>query len=249
MKSPQGDAPLLFPRVPWRGGQVTIGIVLALVALLPVSAVALGLGTLAGEHKLAVAVLVSSQLLGLAILVVVWRLGLVRYRAPLSTLGLSPPGLPRVQTAALTLVALLASLGFNILYAMLVAPLGSDLLSPPDIPRAIAFPGPAVVFTFESLALWTPLAEEVFFRGFVFAGLIPRLGVPRALLASALVFSIFHLSQGSPGVLVPIFFTGLLLAWLYYRTGSLWASIVAHGSQNAVALAGTIYQVWTMGQP
>ncbi|MEK7814621.1 MAG: CPBP family intramembrane glutamic endopeptidase, partial [Chloroflexota bacterium] len=63
-----------------------------------------------------------------------------------------------------------------------------------------------------------------------------------------LVFSIFHLSQGSPGVLVPIFITGLLLAWLYYRTGSLWASIVAHGSQNAVALASTLYQVWTTGQ-
>lgn len=234
--------------VPWRGGQVTIGIVLVLVALLPVSAVALGLGTLAGGHKLAVAVLVSSQLLGLVILAVVWRVGLVRYRAALSSLGLTPPGLPRVVPAALTLGALLASLGFNILYAMLADRLDFDLLSPPDIPRAIAFPGPAVVFTFQALALWTPLAEEVFFRGFVFAGLIPRLGVPRALVASALVFSIFHLSQGSPGVLVPIFITGLLLAWLYYRTGSLWASIVAHGSQNAVALAGTLYQVWTTGQ-
>jgi membrane protease YdiL (CAAX protease family) len=234
--------------VPWRGGQVTIGILLVILSLLPVSAVALGLGTLAGERRLAVAVLVSSLLLGLVILAVVWRLGLARYRAPLSALGLTPPGLPWVQAAALTLGALLVSLGFNILYATLVKPLGSDLLSPPDIPRGIALPGPAVVFTFQALALWTPLAEEVFFRGFVFAGLIHRLGVPGALVASALVFSIFHLSQGSPGVLVPIFITGLLLAWLYYRTGSLWASIVAHGSQNATALAGILYEGWTRGQ-
>ena len=241
----------MFPRVPWRGGQVTIGIVLVLVALLPVSLVALRLGTLVGGHKLAVATLVSSHLLGLVILAVVWRLGLVfpgKDRAPLSSLGLTPPGLPRVLPATLTLGALLASLGFNILYAMLADYLDSDLLSPPDIPRAIAFPGPAVVLTFQALALWTPLAEEVFFRGFVFAGLIPYLRAPRAMVASALIFSIFHLSQGSPGVLIPIFFTGLLLAWLYHRTGSLWASIVAHGSQNAVALAGTLYQVWTMGK-
>ena len=63
----------------------------------------------------------------------------------------------------------------------------------------------------------------------------------RAVVASAAIFSIFHISQGSPGVLVPIFVTGLLLAWLYYRTGSLWASVMAHAGQNAVALAVTLY--------
>jgi membrane protease YdiL (CAAX protease family) len=54
-----------------------------------------------------------------------------------------------------------------------------------------------------------------------------------AIAASALVFSAFHLSLG---VLVPIFITGLLLAWLYWRTGSLWAAIGAHAGQNALAL-------------
>jgi membrane protease YdiL (CAAX protease family) len=37
-------------------------------------------------------------------------------------------------------------------------------------------------------------------------------------------------------VMVPIFITGFLLAWLYWRTGSLWAAIGAHAGQNALAL-------------
>ena len=44
-----------------------------------------------------------------------------------------------------------------------------------------------------------------------------------------------------PGVLVPIFITGFLLAWLYHRTGSLWPNIVAHAGQNALALVVTIF--------
>ena len=85
--------------------------------------------------------------------------------------------------------------------------------------------------------MWTPVTEEIFFRGFVFAGLTPRLGVPRAIIVSGLVFSAFHLSIG---VLLPIFVTGILLAWLYHRTGSLWPGIAAHAGQNALAVSAVI---------
>ena len=37
-------------------------------------------------------------------------------------------------------------------------------------------------------------------------------------------------------VMIPIFITGSLLAWLYWRTGSLWAPIGAHAAQNALAV-------------
>jgi membrane protease YdiL (CAAX protease family) len=94
--------------------------------------------------------------------------------------------------------------------------------------------------TFLALTVWTPLSEEVFFRGFIFAGLSSRWGVTGATLVSAAIFSAFHIS---PGVLIPIFITGLLLAWLYHQTGSLWASIAAHAGQNAAALVVTIYGV------
>ena len=145
-----------------------------------------------------------------------------------------------VLTVLLSGLALGASLLFTMGYSTLVDYLGWEVLAPPDILEEfgdIAFPGVAALATYEALAMWTPLTEEIFFRGFVFAGLAPRLGIPRAIIVSALVFSAFHLALG---VLVPIFITGVLLAWLYHRTGSLWPGIAAHAGQNALAVSSVI---------
>ena len=80
-----------------------------------------------------------------------------------------------------------------------------------------------------------PVAEEVFFRGFLYAGLRDRLGVGWGIALSALVFGVVHLT---PGVLVPIALMGAILAGLYQITGSLWPSIILHMSINALAMIG-----------
>jgi membrane protease YdiL (CAAX protease family) len=104
------------------------------------------------------------------------------------------------------------------------------------------FPGAAAVITFLALAVWTPITEELFFRGFVMGGLTARWGGGVSAVVSALIFSLFHLSPRSVGVVLPVFATGLLLAWLYRRTGSLWPCAAAHAGQNAIVLAETIYR-------
>ena len=226
--------------VPWRGGQVGLGILLVVIFLIPVTAVAVGIDHWMERYDEATIAWVSIHFMGLAIVVVVWRLGIRRYRAPFSVLGLVPLGFPSAQTVLMTFGILGASLAFTVVYAALVESIGSDFLLPPDIPSDIAFPGVAAVFTFQALALVTPFTEELFFRGFVFAGLIPRMGVGWAIVASAVIFSLFHLAVG---VLIPVFVTGLLLGWLYYRTGSLWPCILAHAGQNALAVAVEVYGV------
>ncbi len=224
--------------VPWRGGQVAIAIPLFVVLVFPAALAAFGIGALSGRYEEAVTTWFTAHLSGLVIIGVVWYFALHRYRAPLSMLGLVPWGVPRFKTMLMTVGALGFSLVATAVYATLINAAGSEVLSPPDIPPDIAFPGPAVVFTFQALALTTPLTEELFFRGFIFAGLIPRLGVWWAMVASAAIFSAFHLSLG---VLLPIFIIGLALAWLYWRTGSLWASIAAHAGQNALVVAIQTY--------
>ena len=223
--------------VPWRGGQVAVGILLILVLVFQVTGIAILMGKLAGRFEQAIGAWESSHLMGLVILIVVWYLGLRPHRLSLSSLGLVAPATSRLKTGFLTTGALVASLMFTFLYGLLVDFLGWRSLAPPDIPEAIVFPGLAALATYEALAVWTPFTEEIFFRGFVFAGLTPRLGIPRAMVASALVFSAFHLSIG---VLAPIFITGLLLAWLYHRTGSLWPGIAAHAGQNVLAVSAVI---------
>ena len=242
--------------VPWRGGQVAWGlfflvigtsILLAFILLLIVGIFLLLTGDINQALVLigdlinpAQAAWASSVLVGLVILSIVWYLGLRPTGASVALLGLRTTSIPAGRAVLWTGGVLVSSFGATLLYGAIIEWIGVDWLRTPDSYTEIVLEGPAVVLTFMALALWTPLTEELFFRGFVFAGLVHRRGVARALVFSAMIFSAFHLLAG-PGVLIPIFITGFLLAWLYHRTGSLWPSIAAHAGQNGAALLATIY--------
>ena len=87
-----------------------------------------------------------------------------------------------------------------------------------------------------AVVLAAPFAEEVFFRGFVFPGLIRPLGVAGAILASGLLFAMFHVTgPDSAGLIIPFTPIGMLFAWLYYHTGTIWTSIAAHLVFNLVS--------------
>ena len=219
--------------VTWGGGQIIAGIILVLLSLFTSALLASIIASLYPEQEDALATWISVHLMALAIVSIIWFLGLRHSRYPLAVLRLSRIRLPQKRTVLLMVGVLATSLVATSLYAGIVDWLELEILSPPDVDSDIIFDGPAVLLTFQALALITPFSEEIFFRGFVYGGLLPRLGPWRAIVASALVFSAFHLSFG---VVIPIFITGFLLAWLYWRTGSLWAAIGAHAGQNALAL-------------
>jgi membrane protease YdiL (CAAX protease family) len=85
--------------------------------------------------------------------------------------------------------------------------------------------------------LAAPLAEETFFRGFLFPGLRNRWGTFRAALASGFFFALAHFNVGS---IVPFTVIGMLLAWAYVVSGSLWMAIVAHFAFNAISFLITV---------
>jgi membrane protease YdiL (CAAX protease family) len=73
--------------------------------------------------------------------------------------------------------------------------------------------------------------EEVFFRGIILVILLRVQGPRSAVLLSASIFAVVHLSAISPEVVVDVvsvFFIGLLLAYLVLKTGSLLPAIVFH---------------------
>ena len=219
--------------VTWGGGQIVAGIILVLRSLFTAALVASIIASLYPEQEDAVATWISVHLMALAIVSTIWFLGLRHSGNPLAVLGLSGIRLPRITTVLLMAGVLATSLIATSLYAGIVDWLDVEILIPPEGASDIFFDGPATLLTFQALAFITPMSEEVFFRGFIFGGLLPRLGPWRAIVASALIFSAFHLSLG---VVIPIFITGFLLAWVYWRTSSLWAAIGAHAGQNALAL-------------
>jgi CAAX protease family protein len=97
-------------------------------------------------------------------------------------------------------------------------------------------PGVAVaVIAVLLVVVLAPLTEELFFRGFVFAGLRSRWSLWPAALVSGLLFGLVHAPTG-PTAAIPLAGLGVGMAWLYDRTGSLWPCVGAHFVNNALAI-------------
>ena len=88
-----------------------------------------------------------------------------------------------------------------------------------------------------------PLTEELFFRGFMFGGLRRNMHWIGAAVISSVVWGVFHFTGPSSwGVVIQLAIFGVVLGWLYEKTGSIWPGIVIHAFNNALAfalLAGT----------
>jgi membrane protease YdiL (CAAX protease family) len=87
-----------------------------------------------------------------------------------------------------------------------------------------------------------PIVEEIFFRGFIFAGLRSRYEWRWAAVISSLLFALVHLQ---PAALIPIFGLGYIFAYLYYRSNSIWPAILMHVTTNGMAL-GAAYLTSTL---
>jgi membrane protease YdiL (CAAX protease family) len=217
------------PFVPWKARDVALGLVLALGAGV-VLVVVIILAAVFGELGKGAVTLLATGLLGVAMALVVWLLGPVKHRAPIASLGLTRPTSP--QTFLWAGAVLGGSLAFNLVYVTLVTLYDLDSLLPQKLDLGLS--GPWWIAGVAMIVFWGPFTEELFFRGFVFAGLVGRWGAVAAGVVSALLFGVAH---GAVGVMLPAFFTGLLLAALYYRTRSLWACFLAHAAQNALAFS------------
>lgn len=156
----------------------------------------------------------------------VWLVGMRRHGASRADLGFRPLDIRG-------LAGLLAALAFTVAAANVVAGLVADLPRTQDLLR-FGDTGADVALLAFLVVLAAPLAEETFFRGFLLQGLARRFSFwPAAVLTSA-AFALAHVWWQ---LYLPIFVLGLAFAWLFWRTGSLWAPIAAHATINATSLA------------
>lgn len=174
--------------------------------------------------------------LGLELLLIppVWFWGPRKYGGGWAALGLRRFRLG--WGLLLTLVCLVLTLLVNLAWEPIRQRLGwqsqGDVLSLfgpglGGLALAIALGGVAV-----------PIAEELFFRGFIYTGLRHRWGLRVAVTVSAVIFSLVHMV---PGVLLPIFAMGVLFALLFEATDSLWPCILLHGLINSLAFVAAYF--------
>ena len=132
-------------------------------------------------------------------------------------------------------------------FSMMVGALAESLGVHP-VPTNQALMEQAIVLSPTFLVVFAvvlaPAYEELLFRRVLFGRLLaagrPWLGMLLSSLAFALLHEVPGLSGNGPAAIVQLWLVygvmGAAFAWLYWRTGTLWASIAAHGLNNAVAL-------------
>ncbi len=89
------------------------------------------------------------------------------------------------------------------------------------------------VISLITIVLVAPFCEEMLFRGIILRGFLAHYSASTAILLSSLLFSLVHMNWYQ----IPFTFVfGLFVGWLYFRSRSLWPSILAHMTNNAAAL-------------
>jgi membrane protease YdiL (CAAX protease family) len=118
----------------------------------------------------------------------------------------------------------------NFLYEYAITAFHLKLL--PNDQRILAQGKFAPITTYATLlgsVVFAPFCEEVFFRGLTFMGLLRGMSLNVSIVLSALIFAVAH---GDPGSFLVLFVIGLALAFLRWRTRSIWPCICLHLLNN-----------------
>jgi membrane protease YdiL (CAAX protease family) len=148
----------------------------------------------------------------------------------------------RVRTAVKAVLA--AGVGYYIvtaIWASIFKLHGTDKLpSELGVNRSTVALVAAAVF----VCVIAPIAEEFFFRGFVFGALRKwhvaiagrNIGTWLAAIATGILFGLAHTGSASPQYLVPLGFLGFALCVVRWKTRSLYPCMALHSINNSLAL-------------
>jgi len=164
----------------------------------------------------------------LVVITVAWFLAADLGRPDARTFGLRPF---RASALGWTFLALVAYLVLTSIYTVLVDPPSEQLpsgLEDADTDLALAL---ATGLLLIGIA---PVAEEVFFRGFLYQAFRNSFGVLPGAVLSGLIFGAIHLEFFK---LVQLAVLGVILALLFEKTRSLWPPIILHAVNNSLAFA------------
>ncbi len=92
---------------------------------------------------------------------------------------------------------------------------------------------PLLIYSSLFAAIAGPIMEEIFFRGFMYNAIKKHIGVFWGVIITSSVFSFLHAHVVG---FMPIMILGILLAYLYEKTGSLVPSITVHITHNLASL-------------
>lgn len=243
MEPPQrARSPL--PPAPWTGRDLGAALGLLLlgyaVVVVIVTVIALNVGDPAEDSSAALAVAVAtlgfSIWLGTAVLIIA-----TTRNVTLSELGFRP-----LRGAAMLwpIGAWVGGLVIVVVYGLIVLAaqelFGQDLSRLTEgnpLPDTEAMTDTVWFVLGLSVVVAAPIGEELFFRGLIFRAIAARWGLIVGMLISGLLFSLVHFEIS---VVLPFWGIGMLFAYSYYKSGSLWTPVIAHAIFNGVSFIATL---------
>lgn len=94
-----------------------------------------------------------------------------------------------------------------------------------------------------AVAVFAPLFEESFFRGFLFVGLQQtRIGVAGTIALTSLIWALLHIQYDIYGM-ATILVLGVVFGIIRLKTGSLWSTLFLHSMWNILAMVSTVLYV------
>jgi membrane protease YdiL (CAAX protease family) len=166
--------------------------------------------------------------------VVVW----VRFvkHAPLAALGIPRRLTPvdaAVGLAAGVSMVFAAGLVLQVVHAIVDSVAGHSVGNPAQVPKTVT--GGLLAMSGVVVIVLAPMAEETFFRGFLYKALRRRFSVWPAAVVSGAIFGAVHFSEIRSLLIIPsLVVVGIVLAMVYERRQSLLASIATHATFNLV---------------
>jgi membrane protease YdiL (CAAX protease family) len=147
-------------------------------------------------------------------------------------------GAPLGFTSAIAVGGVLAFFLFELVYAAIVQPEAEQTVVEDlgaDTSTLLLWAGAVVVI------LVAPVCEELFFRGILYRILRARMPMWIAAVIDGVLFGLVHGSL----VIVPILgFLGVVLCYVYERTGTLYAVIAIHALNNMISYGVTTEDGW-----
>lgn len=212
------------PRVPWTTREVWFGLGLFLAWLLVSLGFAIARETYAWKIDIGLFLIIWEMVL----IIPAWWLTIRKYKLNWDSLGLRKFDL---TSLAIGCGLMILTFAFNFFYnlALLFNNIESGF-EISDIFNSVSSPW----LIFLTGIIIAPLVEEIFFRGFIYTGLREKYGWIAAALVSAGLFALAHIQ---PLSMPPIFLMGLIFAYLYQRTESIWPAVIMHFATNTLGLA------------
>ncbi|MDH3626154.1 MAG: CPBP family intramembrane metalloprotease [Acidobacteriota bacterium] len=124
----------------------------------------------------------------------------------------------------------LLAVGANLVFGLVLGALGVEIKEQEALAKLLGDRA-LLISAAPWIVLFVPFAEELLFRGYVFRYLDQQINRTAALFVSCGVFALIHGNlTGIPSYVA----VALVFAWVYIKTDSLLAPILAHAVQNGI---------------